>query len=327
MSHLIDPTDGGDGPLPVTLLLLPGASLMTFASTLEPMRAANRVAGRALFDWRLVSADGAPVATTTGVPIAVDGPLDPSAVRGLLLAVAGFDADAQASRDLVRRLRAAARRAVLVIGVEAGPWLMARAGLLDGRPATTHWEDLEDFQARHPAVIVRPDRYVIDGTIATAGGASPIFDLMLHLIRERFGYTTALDVASVFSYDEAHPGTEAQSLAPLGRLVRREPRVAGAIRLMEERLDAPLTVADIAGRLGTSVRGLEQAFQRTVGLGPGRYCRELRLGAARRLVVDTALPMAEVAVRTGFGSASAFARAFARRFGTSAAALRREARR
>lgn len=317
----------GAGPLAVTLLLLPGASMMTFASTIEPMRAANRVAGRTLFDWRLVSADAAAPMTTCGVPVAVDGALESGEGTDVLFVVAGFHAHEQAGRALARRLLAVARRAALVVGIEAGPWLLARAGLLDGLRATTHWEDLEDFQARYPAVSVRPDRYVVDGDVVTAGGASPAFDFMLHLIRERFGYVIALDVAGVFSYDEAHPGTRAQPLAPLGRLGRHEPRVAEAIRRMEERLDTPVNVAAIARTVGVSVRTLENLFRDSVGTSPGRYFLTLRLNAARRLVVDTRLAMTEVAVRTGFASASAFARAFRRGFGASAIAMRSEAQR
>ena len=90
--------------------------------------------------------------------------------------------------------------------------------MLAGRRATTHWEDLEEFAARHPEATVVADRYVIDGRIVTAGGASPAFDLVLHLIRSRFGAAVALDVASVFVYDEAHAATDAQPLVSLGRL-------------------------------------------------------------------------------------------------------------
>src|SRR3546814_2575745 len=104
------------------------------------------------------------------------------------------------------------------LGVEAGGWLLARAGLLDGRAATTHWEDLEDFAARFPEIAVRPDRFVVDGRTFTSGGASPTFDLMLHLIRSRFGYPLALEVASVFVSDEAHAATAAQPLRSPGRL-------------------------------------------------------------------------------------------------------------
>ncbi len=94
-------------------------------------------------------------------------------------------------------------------GAEAGTWLVARAGLLEGRSATTHWEDMEDFSAAFPGTDVRPDRYVIDGPVFTCGGASPTFDLMLHLVRSRLGMAVALDVASVFIYDQSRAATDA----------------------------------------------------------------------------------------------------------------------
>jgi transcriptional regulator GlxA family with amidase domain len=161
----------------------------------------------------------------------------------------------------------------------------------------------------------------------TAGGASPAFDLVLHLIRSRFGAAVALDVASVFVYDEAHAGTDAQPLVSLGRLKAREPRVAAAIRLMEASLDRPLSSGAIARRVGVSVRTLEALFRRSLGVGPGAYGVQLRLQAARKMVTDTDLPLGEVALRTGFASASSFAHSFRRHTGRAAGDLRRQARR
>ena len=152
-----------------------------------------------------------------------------------------------------------ARRAVG--GVEAGTWLLGHAGLLEGRAATTHWEDMEDFAAAFPGADVRPDRYVIDGPIFTTGGASPTFDLMLHLVRSRLGMAVALDVASVFIYDQARAATDAQPLVSLGRLEGYDPRLAQAIRLMETHVDQPLTVSAIARRTGVTARALEIIFK------------------------------------------------------------------
>ena len=114
--------------------------------------------------------------------------------------------------------------------------------------ATTHWEDMEDFAAAFPGADVRPDRYVIDGPVFTTGGASPTFDLMLHLVRSRLGMAVALDVASVFIYDQARAATDAQPLVSLGRLEGYDPRLAQAIRLMEAHVDQPLTISAIARR-------------------------------------------------------------------------------
>jgi transcriptional regulator GlxA family with amidase domain len=296
---------------------------MCVASAVDPLRAANRVTGETLFDFKLVSMTGDPAVTTCGLPVAVAGRFDPAEPVDMLVVVAGFGTQNYATAALLSGLRRAARSARAVGGVEAGTWLVARAGLLDGRSATTHWEDMEDFSAAFPDTDVRPDRYVIDGPVFTSGGAAPTFDLMLHLVRSRLGMAVALDVASVFIYDQTRAATDAQPLVSLGRLDGYDPRLAAAIRLMEAHVDRPLTVAAIARRTGVTPRTLEAIFRTAIGETPGAYSLRLRLAAARRLVVDTRVPMADIAGRTGFSSAAAFSRAFSRTFGTAPVLLRR----
>lgn len=316
-----------EDPLAITLLVLPDTSLMTLAATVDPMRAANRVAGRAIYRWEIVSLDGSAPVTSCGLPIPVDGAFEPARRRDLLVVLAAFNVLAHATRPVLRAVRTGARHAAMTGGIEAGAWVLGLAGMLDGRAATTHWEDLEDFAARFPLADVRPDRWVIDGPILTAGGAMPALDLMLALIRVRQGFSTALDVASVYVYDETRAASEAQPLVSLGRLSDREPRVAAAIRAMEAHIDQPLPVSAIARRGGVSARRLETLFRATVGISPGAYYLALRLKAARRLVLDTRLPMAEVAERTGFSSISALSRAFRREYGLPPTAARRPAQR
>jgi transcriptional regulator GlxA family with amidase domain len=315
-----------DAPLRVTLLLLSDSSMMSLASTLDPMRAANRLARRPLFSWRIVTPDRNAAVLTCGVPVAASGGLTADCAGDALIVVAGFAQERHAGKETLRQLRAAARRFRALGGVEAGSWLLARAGLLNGRSATTHWEDLEDFAARFPEVNVLPDRFVVDGRTFTSGGASPTFDLMLHLIRSRFGYPLALEVASVFIYDDTHPATDAQPLISLGRLSGYEPQVANAIRIMEAHLDNPLTTAAIARRLAVSVRTLEQTFKRALGMGPGTYYLRLRLQAACRLLTDTRLSVQAIAVRSGFGSHSAFSRIFRSHHALSPSDYRRRRR-
>ena len=312
-----------EAPLAATLLLLPESSMMSLACTLDPMRAANRMARRPLFTWRIVTPDGAPATLSCGVPVAPTGALHPKLEGDALIVIGGFNQERHADPQTLARLRATARRFRAVGGVETGSWVLARAGLLNGRSATTHWEDLEDFATRFPEVEVLPDRFVIDGRSFTCGGASPSFDLMLHLIRQRFGYPLALEVASAFIYDEAHSASDAQPLVSLGALASSEPRIAAAIRLMECHLDSPLTAAAIARRLGVSVRTLESLFKRALGLGPGTYYLRLRLQAARRLLLDTRLSMQDIAVRSGFASHSAFSRVFRQHYGVSPSTYRR----
>lgn len=317
---LLQPTDRG---LSVTFLVLPDSSLMSVASALDPLRAANRMAKRDLFSWQLASLDGRPVQTTCGVEIPAGLALAQARGGDLFVVVGGFNQDRHIDRRVIAELWRCARCYGALGGVETGSWVLARAGLLDDRAATTHWEELEDFQARFPFVEVKPDRFVVDGDILTAGGASPTFDLMLHIIRARYGYPLALEVASVFIYEGTKTAADAQHLVSLGRLSGDEPRVAEAVRLMENHLDEPLTVAAIADRLGISVRMLDYLFQRGLGSSPGRFYLRLRLQTARRLVLDTRLPMQEVALRVGFGSLSAFSRRFKERFSVSPSRYRK----
>ena len=310
-------------PLDVTILVFSGSSIMCVASAIDPLRAANRIAGETLFDFKLVSVGGNPAVTTCGLPVAVSGKFDPTAKTDMIVVVAGFGTQGYATGSFLQGLRRAARSARACGGVEAGTWLVARAGLLEGRSATTHWEDMEDFSSAFPGVDVRPDRYVIDGPVFTSGGASPTFDLMLHLIRTRLGMAVALDVASVFIYDQARAATDAQPLVSLGRLDGYDPRLAQAIRLMETHVDQPLTIDAVAKRAGVTARTLESIFRKSIGETPGAYYLRLRLGAARRLVVDTRIAMADIAGRTGFSSAAAFSRAFSRAFGEAPVRLRR----
>lgn len=301
----------------MTFLVFPGSSIMCVASSVDPLRAANRVAGETLFEWKIVSADGEAPVTTADLPVAVRGCFDPAEKTDVLVVVGGFGSREQGSQATLAAIRKVARSARAVGGVEAGTWFLGRAGLLEGRSATTHWEDLEDFAAAFPGADVRPDRYIVDGPIFTTGGASPTFDLMLHLIRTRLGMAVALDVASVFIYDQARAAADAQPLVSLGRLDGYDPRLAQAIRLMEAHVDRPLTVAAIARRAGVTARTLEKIFGHAIGETPGAYYLRLRLYAARRLVLDTAIPMADIAERTGFSSAAAFSRAFSKMFGGS----------
>lgn len=310
-------------PLRLTFLVFSGASVMCVASAIDPLRAANRIAGSEFFDWRIVSADGRPPLTSAGLPIAVDGRFHQEENTDVLVVIGGFGTRLEASPAVLATLRRTARAAKAICGVEAGTWLLGHAGLLEGRAATTHWEDLEDFAARFPGCNVRPDRYVIDGPVLTAGGASPVFDLMLHLIHSRLGMAVALDVASVFIYDQTRAATDAQPLVSLGRLDGHDARLVQAIRLMEGRIDHPLTIGAIARRVGVTTRTLEKSFASAIGETPGAYYLRLRLNAARRLVLDTVEPMADIAARTGFSSAAAFSRAFSRVFGKPPAHMRR----
>jgi AraC family transcriptional regulator, glycine betaine-responsive activator len=236
--------------------------------------------------------------------------------------IAGFGTAPYAKGPFIASLAKAGRRARAVGGIEAGTWLLGHAGLLDGHASTTHFEDMEDFRATFPESDVRPARFVIDGRLFTCGGASPALDLMLHIIRSRNGAALAMNVASVFLYEQARAATDPQPLVSLGQVEQVDKRVAAAIRLMEAHIDTPMAMATIARHAGVSARTLETAFRHLIGETPGHYYLGLRLAAARKMVTDTKLPLTEIAARTGFSSAAVFSRAFSHRFKRSATTLR-----
>jgi transcriptional regulator GlxA family with amidase domain len=304
--------------LTIALFVLPQASILEVASALDPLRSANRFLGREAYRWRVVSPDGGPVPLTCGIELPADGPLAAADGADALAVIAGYRLDAVVTRSLTRDLARIAPRFRLVAGVDAGPWVMARAGLLAGHRATVHWEDLEDFAARHPDIDVVPDRFVIDRSRATIGGAAAAADFALALIAARQGRPLARQVATSFLM-AARPGTAPQ-VAPDTTM---DPRVARAIARMEARLDTPEPVAATAAAVGLSSRRLESLFRHALGTTPAAYALSLRLTAARRMVTEQRQPLAEIALRTGFTSPGTLSRAFRRAFGTSPRSLRR----
>ncbi len=309
--------------LRVTLLVLPESSMMSLASALDTMRAANRISSRTLFEWEVSTLDGNPSILTCGIPIAAGTKLDGKVEGDALFVIAGFNQEKYADRHHLKMIKQVAGRFRAIGGIEAGSWLLARCGLLDGKSATTHWEDQEEFALKFPRVNLKADRFVIDGRVFTTGGASPTFDFMLYLIRSRYGYPLALEVSSAFIYDGVHSATDTQPLVSLGMLENNEPRVAAAIQVMEQHIDDTITVETIAAQLNLSVRMLEYLFAQTLSLSPGAYYRRLRLQTARRMVVDTRLQLQEIAIRTGFNSLSAFSRMFKQYYQQSPGECRR----
>ncbi len=309
------------GALSVGILVMADTNALSLAASVDPMRAANRRAGRTLFNWRYYSAAGGPVPITAGFDIATD-PLGDRPEVDMLMIVAGFRLAEQATSPLLARLRRLAPRLRAMVGIDGGSWFLAYAGLLDGRAATVHWEDLETFADRFPRVDVRRDRYVISGPMVTTGGAAPSLDMMLDLIRARHGAELALRVAGAFLYEPVHAATVPQQAVSATRLARTEPALGRAIALMEAGIEDPPAIAEIAHRIGLSQRRLEMLFADRLGTSPGRFFLDLRLDEARRMVTDTVLPVHEIALRTGFSGQVTFARAFRARFATTASALR-----
>ena len=308
--------------LKVNILLLPSSSLMTIASTIDPMRAANRVAGKTIFQWKVLSPRGLAVDLTCGLSLPVNGRFSDNGKGDVLIVVGGFDAVNKALPVTPIRLKRILSRFQKVVSVEGGNWLLAKTGVLDGKKATTHWEDLERFSDEFPNINVVADRFVADEKYVTIGGASPTFDFLLALIEEKFAAALAYDVSSVFIYSSTSHAADPQPFVSFGRLAEREPRVATAIRLMEARIDSPITIAAIAMQVRISVRRLETLFNNQLSLSPAAFFNRLRLKSAERLLKDTNLSVQEIGLRTGYSSSASFSRSFKKFSGKSPISFR-----
>lgn len=304
-------------PRSIGVLLFPSFSNHCLANAVEPLRGANMLSRRALYDWQFLSLDGAGVASSSGLSVQPQARLSDHPGGDVLLVMPSYDFERHATPALVRALRAAAGRFRTVVGLDTGSYLMAAAGLLDGRRATIHWDEIENLAETFPEVAVIEDRFVLDGNRITCGGTTTTFELMLHLIDLHHGPMLRLEVAALFMHGEADPRAD-----PLIRLTR-DRLVQAAVSIMRRNIETPLAMAEIAARLRLSQRGLETHFARETGMTPRAVYGALRLRQARLLVERTTLSVAEIATRCGYADASAMTRAFRREFGQPPTAIRR----
>jgi transcriptional regulator GlxA family with amidase domain len=295
----------------VGLVLFERFSLHCLANAVEPLRAANMLGRRPAYDWRFLTLDGLPVKSSSGLEIAPHGRLGGDDGGDMLFVMPSYDFRAHATPGCSRALRAAALRYPTIVGFDTGSWLMAEAGLLHGRAATIHWEELAGFAEHFPEVIVRRERHVIDGDRITCSGAMAAYDLVTELIGRRQGEALRLEVTDLLM-----TGGSSRAGASRDRMVDR------ALAIMRESVEAPLSIAQIARRVGRTQRTLEARMRLVLGATPQTVYRRLRLNLARKLAEESALPVAEIAIRCGYTDASAMARAFRAEFGLSIRQLR-----
>jgi transcriptional regulator GlxA family with amidase domain len=308
------------------ILVLPEINLILVASVIEPLRAANRIAGRDLYRWTLYSPDGSPVDTKSGIPVPVAGAFKLGRQSDPLFVLASYNWKRHATRDLKFQLSQTARHRSFIAGIEAGSFVLADTSLLDGFSATTHWEDFDDFSRAYPQVSMVRERFVIDGKRITTGGSLPTLDLMLELIRRRHGYSLALEVSRLFIYEQERTRGDLLRMPSVGDMRIVDHRVQAAVKLMEETVEAPLPLARLARRAGVSARRLQDLFRETMGVAPHEHYLALRLNAARRKVIETRASFADIAAETGFNSASAFSRSYRASFSESPSDTRRRLR-
>ncbi len=305
----------------IDLLLFDDFSGHCLANTVEPMRAANTLAGRRVYAWRFLTLDGAPVVSSAGMEVNPHGAL--SGCQGdMLIAMPSYRYRHFADGTTNRALRAAATQYMIMAGFDAGAWLLAAAALLDGRCATIHWQELDSFAEAFPQVEAQRLRHVQDGNRITCTGALAAFDLMLELIGQRHGQSLRLEVAALFMSPEVTQSHPAPVATTQTNILARSRSVARALALMQAHIETPLTIVEIARQIGRNRKDLEQRMKAQLGATPQAIYRHLRLIQARKLVLETDLSVAEVALRSGYEDPSAMTRAYRAAFGATPRQMR-----
>lgn len=304
------------------LLLIDGFALMSYASVIEPYRAANVLAGRTLYRWAHISVDGRPARASNGAPIIADQRVGDPIEWDTLIVFAGGDPHRAADPATIAWLRQAALTGATIVGVSAGPWLLARAGLLDGHRATLHWEHWPAFVEAFPMVTPEPGLYVIDRRRVTCAGGMAGMDLAVELIERQHGHELAARISDWFIHSEPRGADKPQRLTLRARYAIADDRILRVLAAMEASVEEPMARSALAKTAGLSVRQLERRFAGLIGETIGRHFVRIRLDSARHLLRTTRLSITDVGIACGFRSSSHFSRSYLGRYGISPGADR-----
>ena len=308
----------------VVILAFDGVQTLDVTGPAEAFSIATRYFG-ADYEIELVTPDGAAARSPSGLSLNADRAMsDVAGQIGTLLVAGGSGAFAAAKEErVVDWARAAATRSDRVASVCTGAFVLAAAGLLDGRRATTHWDSCERLAERHPQITVEPDPiFVRDGNVFTSAGVTAGMDLALALIEDDHGPEAALRTAQALVLYVRRPGGQSQFSAQLRAAPARREPLRDVQSHIAEQPNADLSVPALAALAHMSERNFARAFRAETGMTPAAYVEVTRVERARRELETTDLPVEAVAALCGFGTVETMRRAFARRVGVNPSAYR-----
>ena len=296
-------------PATICVLLFENFSNHCLANAIEPFRAANTIARQKLYVWHHLSMEGGTIESSSGLPVETRSWAEAQPSGDYLFVMPSYGYAEFATPRLSEALRGAQKRFATLVGMDTGAWLFAKAGLLEGKKATIHWDEFTGFSERFPAVDAVEERFVLESDMATCGGASTTFELMLELIKRRHSPMFALEIAALFMH-----GDKLDMHDPFQRNTS-DALVRSATALMRRRIEDPIGIPELAAQLRINQRSLENRFQHEMKLSPLAVYKSIRLREARRLVEMTTLSIAEIAERCGYRNSSAMTRAYRIEFG------------
>lgn len=308
-------------------MLIPGFALMSYAAAIEPLRAANQLTGQTLYRWWHTSPGDKPAVASNGAAIITDHKFGSETTElDVLLVCAGGNPTTYNDKRTFTWLRKLATRGVIVGGVSGGPVILAKAGLLNGRRCTVHWEHAPALQEAFPDIVLSRSLFEIDRDRITCSGGVAGLDMMVALISRDHGYELGAAVSDWFLHTHVREGAKPQRMDLRFRLGIADDSLLEVLKAMEANLENPLSRARLAKLVGLSIRQLERSFRNKLGQGVHERYLSLRLTRSRQLLRETSLSILEVALATGFASGSQFSRSFRRAFGHAPRDERRGAR-
>ena len=298
-------------------LLLRDFTLLAFSSAIEPFRIANQISQKPLYHWSVVSEDGGPVRSSCGIQVAVDAPLEDVGRKTTIFACSGNLRGGNPSKSTLAYLHWHHRTGGLLGGICTGAVALAKAGLLEGRAFTLHWECHPGFIELFPRLAPSKRRFEIDGRIMTCAGGAAAADMAIAVIREDHGEAFAAVVADMCLLRDDAGANLGQRMSIGAALHSRNPGLIEIVKRMSENIEVPVSMEDLAASVGYSVRHIERQFRNCLGETPTRFYLNLRLDRARSLITETDLTLFEIAAASGFNSKSHFAKVFTKRFGVT----------
>ncbi len=306
-----------DTPRRFVFVLVDNFTLLSFASAVECLRIANRMAERKLYSWIVAGDSDETVTCSAGARFQIDMNLDELLRDDTLIVCGGTDIQQASSKRLLNWLRREARRGLKIGGLCTASYILAKAGLLDGKRATIHWENHDSFTEEFEEVDLSKSVFTVDGNrMTTAGGISSI-DLMLKLIADEHGEKLASAVADQLIYNSIRTDQDTQRLSVPTRIGVRHPKLSQVIQMMEANIEEPISPSILAKDAGMSTRQLERLFRRYLSRSPKRYYMELRLQKARNLLMQTDMTVINVALACGFSSPSHFSKCYRAHYDTT----------
>lgn len=306
-------------PTRFVFVLLDNFTLLSFASAMECLRIANRMIDTDVpaYEWVLIGEGGETATCSAGTEFKLDSDLIDLNRDDIIMVCGGIKVREASTKRLISWLRREARMGLKIAGLCTASFTLAKAGLLDGKRATIHWENQDSFAEEFEEVNLTKSVFVIDGNrMSTAGGTSSI-DLMLKIIADEHGEDMANLVADQQIYSSIRTDQDTQRLSVPTRIGVRHPKLSQVIQKMEQYIEEPISPSVLAKDVGVSTRQLERLFRRYLNRSPKRYYMELRLQKARNLLMQTDMSVINVALACGFASPSHFSKCYRAHYNTT----------